>query len=295
METVGLTRHFGAVRAVESLNLRGPAGSVYGFLGPNGAGKTTTIRMLLGLIRPHDGTVRLFERPFSRDSLARVGALVESPALYRHLTGRENLELVRRMTGRRPSDVDRALDTVRLDDAAERRVAGYSMGMRQRLGLALALVGAPELLILDEPTNGLDPAGIREIRELLSRLASEQGITVFLSSHLLSEVEQVATQVGIVDRGRLVFQGALAELRRRVQPHLEIGTDRPEEAAHALAAASFRVAGSNGYGLVVEAAHHGEAARANAVLVGGGFAVHHLRMRSASLEEIFLELTCRTS
>ncbi len=295
METVGLTRHFGAVRAVESLNLRVPAGSVYGFLGPNGAGKTTTIRMLLGLIRPHDGTVRLFERPFSRDPLARIGALVESPALYRHLTGRENLELVRRMTGRRPSDVDRALDTVRLDDAAERRVAGYSMGMRQRLGLALALVGAPELLILDEPTNGLDPAGIREIRELLSRLASEQGITVFLSSHLLSEVEQVATQVGIVDRGRLVFQGALAELRRRVQPHLEIGTDRPEEAAHALAAASFRVAGSNGYGLVVEAAHHREAARANAVLVGGGFAVHHLRMRSASLEEIFLELTCGTS
>jgi ABC-type multidrug transport system ATPase subunit len=261
VETAGLTRHFGTVRAIDSLDLHVSAGSVYGFLGPNGAGKTTTIRMLLGLIRPDCGTVRLFERPFHRGSLARVGALVESPALHRHLTGRENLEVVRRMTGRRLSDVDRALDIVRLGDAAERRVAGSSLGTRQRLGLALALLGAPELLILDEPTNGLDPAGIREVRELLSRLASEQGITVFFSSHLLSEVAQVATHAGIVNRGRLVFQCALAELRERMRPQLEIGTDRPEEAARSLAAASFRVARWNGQGVLVEAAHEAAAAR----------------------------------
>jgi ABC-type multidrug transport system ATPase subunit len=170
ISTSGLTRCFGDLVAVDSVDLRVPRASVYGFLGPNGAGKTTTIRMLLGLIRPHAGEVRLFGQSL-RDGriglMRRVGALVESPSLYPHLTGRENLEVTRRLIGGSQEQIDRALSIVHLEEAADRCVKGYSTGMQQRLALALALLGEPELLILDEPTNGLDPAGIREMREFL--------------------------------------------------------------------------------------------------------------------------------
>ncbi len=291
IETEALSRCFGSLQAVDRLALRVERGSVYGFLGANGAGKTTTIRMLLGLIRPDAGSVHLFGEPFSRGSLAKVGALVESPALYSHLTGRENLEVIRRLTGRRASDIDRALDTVQLGEASRRLVRTYSLGMRQRLGLALALVGEPELLILDEPTNGLDPAGIHEIRTLLVTLAAERSISVFVSSHLLSEVEQIATHVGIIDHGRLLVQGSLEALRGRVRPHLELRTDRPSEAVRLLEMAAFEVAEPNGGGLTVQVADPAEAARANTLLVQAGFAVHHLRLRTPALEEIFLDLT----
>jgi ABC-type multidrug transport system ATPase subunit len=192
IETNDLTRRFGSVKAVDGVSLRVPPGSIYGFLGPNGAGKTTTIRMLLGLIRPNAGEVSLFGRSLSEqrlELLRRVGSLVESPSLYPHLTGWENLELIRRMVGGKPSEIEHALAVVRMEDAAHRLVREYSLGMRQRLGLAVALYGQPELLILDEPTNGLDPAGIHEMRELICSLPHE-GLTVFLSSHLLSEVDQ---------------------------------------------------------------------------------------------------------
>ena len=199
--TFRLTRRFGDLTAVADLDLQVPGGSVYGFLGPNGAGKTTTIRLLLGLIRPNAGEVRLFGQSL-RDGrmtlLRRVGALVETPSLYPHLTGRENLEVTRRLLDARQEQINRALAIVKLEQDAHRRVAHYSSGMRQRLGLALALLGEPELLILDEPTNGLDPAGIREMRDLICRLPEEHGVTVFLSSHLLNEVEQVATHIGII-------------------------------------------------------------------------------------------------
>ncbi len=291
IETGSLSRRFGAVLAVDSVSLRVEPGAVHAFLGANGAGKTTTIRMLLGLIRPDSGSVCLFGEPFLRASLARVGSLVETPSLYTHLTGRENLEVVRRLAGHTRADIDRALATVKLTDAAHRLVSGYSLGMRQRLGLAIALLGNPRLLVLDEPTNGLDPAGIREMRELMTGLPAESGITIFVSSHLLAEVEQLATHVSIIDRGRLLFQGALAVLRARMQPDLEIQTDRPQEAARLLAGADFAVGCQNGAGLVVRAADAASAARANALLVAHGFAVHHLCLRSPNLEEIFLAVT----
>jgi ABC-2 type transport system ATP-binding protein len=214
IETEALTRAFGARAAVEQLNLLVPNGGIYGFLGPNGAGKTTTIRMLLGLIRPDSGKVRLFGKHFEFSMLNRVGSLVEAPSLYPHLTGRENLEVTRRLVGAARADIDRVLAIVRLARDADRLVREYSLGMRQRLGLALALLNSPELLILDEPTNGLDPAGIHEMRDLLRRMPAEHGVTVFLSSHLLSEVEQIAGSVGIIREGRMLFQGSLAELRR---------------------------------------------------------------------------------
>jgi ABC-type multidrug transport system ATPase subunit len=210
--TSGLTRRFGMLTAVDDLDLRVPRSSIYGFLGPNGAGKTTTIRLLLGLIRPHAGEVQLFGEPLRQRRmvlLRRVGALVESPSLYPNLTGRENLEVTRRLIGGEKAQIGQALHIVHLEDAADRRVGGYSSGMKQRLSLALALLNTPELLILDEPTNGLDPAGIQEMRDLIVRLPQEYGVTVFLSSHLLAEVEQVATHIGIIRQGRLRFQGTL--------------------------------------------------------------------------------------
>src|SRR5262245_29498458 len=214
IETSGLTRRFGSQLAVDDLNLLVPAAGVYGFLGPNGAGKTTAIRMLLGLIRPDAGEVRLFGQSLKanhRALMSRVGALVEAPSLYPHLTGRENLEVTRRLLGSPRNRIDRALETIKLTRDANRRVREYSLGMRQRLGLALALLNQPELLILDEPTNGLDPAGIHEMRDLLCRLPAELGLTVFLSSHLLSEVEQIASHIGIIQARRLLFQGTLTE------------------------------------------------------------------------------------
>jgi len=216
IETRGLSRRFGAQVAVDDLNLLVPAAGVYGFLGPNGAGKTTAIRMLLGLIRPDAGEVCLFGQPLRsnhRALMSRVGALVEAPSLYPHLTGRENLEVTRRLLGSPPKLIDVALDTIRLMRDADRRVREYSLGMRQRLGLALALLNKPQLLILDEPTNGLDPAGIHEMRDLIRRLPDEFGVTVFLSSHLLSEVEQIASHIGIIHESKLLFQGTLAELQ----------------------------------------------------------------------------------
>ena len=187
--TNALTKSFGRSPVVSDLNLRVPLGCLYGFLGPNGAGKTTTIRLLLGLIHPSHGEVSVFGlslREHRKSILARVGSLVEAPAIYRHLTGRENLEVIARLVGIGRGRIDEALRRVDLSDAAHKRVGHYSQGMKQRLGLAMALLNEPRLLILDEPTNGLDPAGIRDVRELLKRLAAESGITVFLSSHLLS-------------------------------------------------------------------------------------------------------------
>ena len=208
----------GDVTAVDGIDLQVPEGAIYGFLGPNGAGKSTTIRMLLGLVRPTTGTIRLFGesvRPGGPRHLHRTGALIEAPSLYAHLTGRENLELTRRLTRAPHSRIEHLLKTVDLLKAADRPAGRYSTGMRQRLGLALALMNDPELLILDEPTNGLDPAGIHQIRELIRRIPEELGSTVFLSSHHLSEVEQIASHVGIIHKGKLLYQGSLKDLEDR--------------------------------------------------------------------------------
>jgi lantibiotic transport system ATP-binding protein len=294
ISTSGLTRRFGTLTAVDGLELKVPRGSVYGFLGPNGAGKTTTIRLLLGLIRPHAGEVRLFGWPLPPNRMAllrRVGALVESPSLYPNLSGRENLEVTRRLVGGRKEQVEYALHIVRLEEAAGRRVGGYSSGMKQRLGLALALLHGPELLILDEPTNGLDPAGIHEMRELICRLPQEYGTTVFLSSHLLAEVEQVATHIGIIQEGRLRFQGRQDELHAQMQEQVVLGVDQPEKAGQLLHGAGWTVHGNGGQRLAVAASGRSDAALINAQLVSEGVNVYHLNLEQPTLEDIFLNLT----
>jgi lantibiotic transport system ATP-binding protein len=294
IETCGLTRRFGTQLAVDDLNLLAPEGGVYGFLGPNGAGKTTTIRMLLGLIRPDAGEVRLFGAPLAagRLSLMRMaGALVETPSLYPHLTGRENLEVTRRMLGAPRGLIDDALGVVKLAQDADRRVREYSTGMRQRLGLALALLNKPRLLVLDEPTNGLDPAGIHEMRDLIRRLPAEFGATVFLSSHLLGEVEQIAGHIGIIHQGRLLFQGTLAELQARRRGHLVVGVKQTEQATRCLAAAGWGAQRRDDGLLAVSAATPEDAARINGLLVNQGLEVFHIALAQASLEDIFLTLT----
>ena len=217
IETSGLTKVYGDAAVVDGVDLAVPQGSVYGFLGPNGAGKSTTIRMLLGLVRPTRGTVRLFGEeltPQRRSVLRLVGGLAETPSLYPHLTARDNLRVTALLREVPPRRIDEVLEVVGLAHAARQRVGTFSLGMKQRLGLALALLSEPLLLVLDEPTNGLDPAGIREMRALVSALPRRFGTTVFLSSHLLHEVERVATHVGVLHRGRLLFQGPTSELKR---------------------------------------------------------------------------------
>ncbi len=294
IETNHVSRRFGKVVAVDDIDLRVPAKSVYGFLGPNGAGKTTTIRMLLGLIRPDSGEVRVLTQSLTRNRLAvlqRVGALVEAPSLYPHLTGRENLEVTRRLIGAWPEQIDRVLEIVKLEQDAQRLVRGYSLGMRQRLGIALALLNEPDLLILDEPTNGLDPAGIREMRDLIVRLPQEQNITAFLSSHLLSEVEQVATHIGIINQGRMLFQGTLDDLHARRREQVSLGVNRLSEASEVLTRAGWSPRLNGNRYLHIPIKRRDEPVKLNALLVGQGFEVDHLSVDQPSLEDIFLELT----
>jgi lantibiotic transport system ATP-binding protein len=293
IETRCITRRFGNTKAVDEVSLQVPRGSIYGFLGPNGAGKTTTIRMLLGLIRPDTGEIDLFGCPLNHNRLEllhRTGSLVEAPSLYPHLTGWENLELLRRMTGDKPSEIQRALAIVGMESAAHKKVRGYSTGMRQRLGLATALFGHPELLILDEPTNGLDPAGIHEIRELICSLPN-QGITVFLSSHLLNEVEQMASHIGIIQGGRLIFQGIPDQLRTRYQDCVTLTTDRLETSLVLLQQYGWQAARLNDHHLTVPVNGNSDAAMINTQLVSAGHQVYQLNLARPSLEDIFLTLT----
>ncbi len=212
IETKGLTFNFGSQTVVKSLSLQVPEGSIYGFLGPNGAGKTTTIKLLLNLLQTQEGNIKLFDLDFQANRqqiLSQVGSLIEQPAIYGHLTGRENLQNRAILLQVSKSRVDEMLKLVRLSQAADKKASNYSLGMKQRLGIALALLSDPKLLILDEPTNGLDPNGIIEIRELLKRLVTEHNKTVFISSHLLAEIERMATHVGIINNGELLFQGEM--------------------------------------------------------------------------------------
>lgn len=210
VETHNLTKKYGKVRCVDSVNLHVAPGAVYGFLGPNGAGKSTTLKMILGLARPTAGEISLFGLPVNEKNriklLKQTGSLIESPSYYGHLTGAENLQIIQTLKGCSKKDIDRVLKIVRLDEAKGKLVNHYSLGMKQRLGLAAALLGFPKLLILDEPTNGLDPIGIQDLRKLI-RSFSAKGITVILSSHILSEVELIADHIGIISNGKLGYEG----------------------------------------------------------------------------------------
>jgi ABC-2 type transport system ATP-binding protein len=295
IRTHGLTRRFPGGHGVEDLELAVPDGAVYGFLGPNGAGKTTTIRMLLGLLRAQRGTIALHGLALDsrhRGALARVGAMVESPSLYPHLSGRQNLEVTRRLLGAPAARIDEALEVTGMAAHAGRRVRDYSLGMRQRLAIALALLNRPRLLVLDEPANGLDPAGILDMRRLLRALATEHGITVFVSSHQLGEVEQVASHVGVLHEGRLRFQGTMAELRARQRPRVQLRCDDAPRAAALLSAAGEAV-DHHGDGLLAIPLAARAEAELNRLLVEAGLAVSHLAREQASLESLFFDVTGR--
>lgn len=223
IETEGLTRRFGKHLAVDAVSMTVPERAVYGFLGRNGAGKTTTLKMLLGLLQPTAGSARICGVDVGRDRIGaarKVGALLEAHGFYGNLTGRENLDLTRVLLGLPATEIDRVLEVVDMTGNGRRRVSDYSLGMRQRLGLARAMLGAPPVLILDEPTNGLDPDGIADMRRFLRDLPERTGATVLLSSHLLGEIEQTATHIGIVHDGRLVLEGELAVLKADLAPEI---------------------------------------------------------------------------
>jgi len=295
--TDNLSRQYGSVTAVKELHLRVLTGSVYGFLGPNGAGKTTTIRMLLGLLRPDRGDIHIMGcsiRQQREKVLRYVGALVETPSLYAHLTGRENLEITRRLLNVSTSHIDEVLNRVDLTAAAHRTVRGYSLGMRQRLALALALLGRPKILILDEPMNGLDPSGMQDMRHLIRLLSQEQGITIFLSSHMLSEVEHVATHIGIIQRGQLIFQGPLADLQQQRQEYIVVRVNQPELALQILTQSGWQVSYGQDQQLIISLRGEENIARVNALLAQHGLNVFHLSTETPSLEETFLHITQAT-
>ena len=296
VETERLTKRFGARVAVDAVDLLIPRGSAFGYLGPNGAGKTTLIRMLLGLTSATSGSMRLLGHPVPEEraaALARVGAIVEEPRFHPFLTGRENLEIVAAARDAAAFErIDGALERVGLAARADERVKKYSLGMRQRLGVARALLGDPELLILDEPTNGLDPAGILEFRGLVRRLVGE-GRTVVLSSHLLDEVEKITDAVAIVDRGRVVWQGPIDAIRGGGSATLLVDVD-DVPAALALLAGHTVEHTADGLRVSLPADGHGHVvAEINRTLVTGGVAVRRLEPSRASLEERFLEITSR--
>jgi ABC-2 type transport system ATP-binding protein len=290
VETSALSRRFGRRQAVSGVDLAVPEGAVYGFLGQNGAGKTTTIRMLLGLIRPSAGSARLFGHDVRHDRIASarlVGALVETPCHYDHLTGRENLGITARLLRAGPGEIGRVLDIVDLAGAADRRVGGYSLGMRQRLGVARALIGRPRLLILDEPTNGLDPQGIRDMRRLIAALAQGEGVTVFVSSHILAEVEHTATHLGLMHQGRLLLQEPVPVLRDARSGRLAFTVDRPEAVLEILKPTGLGAA-LNGPGeVLIESAPPADIAAINFMLVEQGVRVSGIELREPSLEQIF--------
>jgi ABC-2 type transport system ATP-binding protein len=303
VETRGLSKRFGARLALDAVDLTVPPATAFGFLGPNGAGKTTLIRTLLGLTRASGGSFRLLGRPMPQGraaALARVGAIVEEPRFHSHLTGRENLRII--AAAREPaadSRIEPSLHRVGLAQRADDRVRAYSMGMRQRLGVARCLLADPLLLILDEPMNGLDPAGIQEFREMIAQLVQE-GRTVFLSSHLLDEVEKTCDHVAIIDRGRILMHGSVADIARSGRPTIRIRCGDPERAREVLSAhTSVASVDPDADALVVvlgtEPAADPDAVVAELIrrLVAAGIPIHAVEPRRVSLEERFLEVTSR--
>jgi ABC-2 type transport system ATP-binding protein len=297
IETTGLTFNFGNQTVVKSLSLQVPEGSIYGFLGPNGAGKTTTIKLLLNLLQTQEGDIKIFGLDYQNNRkqiLSQIGSLIEQPAIYAHLTGRENL-LNRAILLQLPETrVDEMLQLVRLTQAAGKKAGNYSLGMKQRLGIALAMLSNPKLLLLDEPTNGLDPNGIIEIRELLIRLVTEHKKTVFISSHLLGEIERMATHVGIINFGEMLFQGDIKDLQAISQPLVHIETNNTVDAANLLVKNGYAVTEAAETHISVTYQSKENTAQINALLNQNGYAVYSIHKVQKDLEKLFLDITQTT-
>lgn len=293
VETKNVTKSFGREKAVIGLDMKIPKGEIYGFLGPNGSGKTTTIRMLLGLMKPTFGSVHIFGKDIKKEKieiLRRVGSLVENPSYYPHLTAYENLETSRKILGVPKRRIHEVLAIVRLSEVANKKVKGFSLGMKQRLGIAAALLHEPDLLILDEPTNGLDPSGIIEMRQLIKKLPKETGMTILISSHLLSEIDQMATTVGIVRKGELIFQDSIETMRMYAKQTISLSVSNSEKAWRSLLARGIKAEFEEGSILLPERSDE-KVAQAVAFLVQDGFSVYRVQEEKKSLEDIFLQMT----
>lgn len=293
VETKQLYKAFKREKAVNGVNLRIKKGEIYGFLGPNGAGKTTTIRMLLGLMKPTSGSISIFGKDLQKEKLnilRNVGSLVENPSYYPHLTAYENLEVIRKIVNVPKSRILEVLEIVRLSEAKHKKVKGFSLGMKQRLGIAAALLHNPKLLILDEPTNGLDPSGIIEMRELIKSLPGIYGMTVIISSHLLSEIDQMATSVGVVSKGRLIYQDSIEQMRQISKAQVMIECSEMDKAAHSLSALQIPVSLTENKLQLFEL-NNEQIAKVVSTLVYQGHHIYRVEEEKRSLENIFLQMT----
>lgn len=294
IQTTELDFYFNTFKALDKVNLNVPEGSIYGFLGPNGAGKTTTIRILLDLFHSQPGQVRLFGKELRSNKvelLGKMGALIENPSIYKHLTGRQNLEVIRRMIGAPKSRVDEVLKIVRLLDNADKKAKNYSLGMCQRLGLASALLNDPDLLILDEPTNGLDPSGIIEMRELIIKLNKEHGKTIFLSSHILPEIEKMATDLAIIDNGKIMYEGKLEGINSGNSKLLKIELNDVKKATEIIKSLNYTIAEQNNKSLTLPITDKSDIAKINSALVSANIDIYQLKSTDETLEAVFLNLT----
>lgn len=296
VETQGLTHHFsGNDRVLDNIRLQVAQGSIYGFLGPNGAGKTTTLKLLLGLLKKQAGEISIFGKPFSDDRigvLKKIGSMIETPSLYSQLTARENLLLLQKIYRCPRTRIEEVLQLVGLADTGKKKAGKFSLGMKQRLSIAVAMLHEPSLLILDEPTNGLDPNGILEVRELLKALNRDHGITILVSSHLLSEIEKLVTHVGIINKGQMIFQGTLGELMSRQQQASQLSIETSDNAralqiirTHDASAASATT------GITMNLVPRETIAALNRQLVQAGIDVYAISTAKGDLESIFMNLT----
>jgi lantibiotic transport system ATP-binding protein len=295
LETKNLTYHFSAKEKVlDEIQLQVPNGSIYGFLGPNGAGKTTTLRLVLGLLKRQQGEISVFGKPFDAhriDILQKIGSLIETPSIYSHLTAMENLSLLQKIYRCPKARLQEVLNLVGLPDTGNKKAGQFSLGMKQRLSIAIALLNRPSLLVLDEPTNGLDPNGIIEMRELLRHLNQTEGITIVISSHLLSEIEKLVTHIGIINKGKLMFQGALAELvnKQTTSSYTVIETDNEGGTLEILKSEQLQAKVNNGK-IILPVMEKQNLALLNQQLVKQGIAVYEMSTIKKDLESIFIDL-----
>ncbi|HOY17930.1 MAG TPA: ABC transporter ATP-binding protein [Haliscomenobacter sp.] len=295
IETENLSHQFASGKNIlDNITLQVPSGSIYGFLGPNGAGKTTTLRLILGLLKKQSGRISIFGQTFEKNRvgiLRKLGSLIETPSLYGHLTAAENLLLLQKIYQCPKTRIPEVLELVGLSDTAHKKVSQFSLGMKQRLSIAVALLNQPELLILDEPTNGLDPNGIIEMRELFKRLNQEQGITILISSHLLGEIEKLVSHVGIIHKGQLLFEGTLQDLIQKQQESssLKLSTNDNARALQVLQSIYPEAQQQNGK-LALPPLANAEIAAVNRQLLQHGLEVYHLAIEQNDLESIFMEL-----